>query len=691
MSNSAHPERSSDHSGSDRSGSDRSAETEPSWAELLDPAALERRLRDARERRAEAIRARKERADQDPSEDGGNVAPTSPRPTPRAVVVPGDGNDIPSRPGFPARKSPGQDSGPDSSAPQSPDRAGSGQVPPGREFSDRALAGRDGLIRPGSMPPLAGDRERAERPIPPASRGFPAAAALAARKSAETAGSPGADTPRWPRPASAATPRGPLPARAAAARDAEESEARPRPPARSGWVPPRPSPAPERETPAPTKPEARSPETETPSDESPAPAKPIRPVSLEPPVPLFEPGQSQTRAGGMRGFPATLAVLLILLLGGGAAILFAPASFRARLADLIAPATAPGPESSGSQSASDEAAAPGDGTISARPVPAPPRQSASVEDSAVSGDAPDAMADSPGAPWMGVDDQPAASRLSVPRASAPTTFAAADPFGELAAPGAPATIGPLRLPELAPDQHADEPVAALPPPPAVEEAPMEEVAVEDAPGSEIAAIDQLVAAPADPEAATTDSPTEASPTEAPAEPVVDMSDATALASARISVNYPATAAGTANEIAVALRAAGAGAANVVPVGFSVSSTNVRYYHAQDRAAAEALAALAAGAGPVETRDFTSFRPQPLPGVVEIWLRGSGSSGGGSSGGGTATTQDVAPAATARTTTRTPARTPAQPPSARDLEAEEVERMLLSREVERLLRQQGGAP
>lgn len=163
-----------------------------------------------------------------------------------------------------------------------------------------------------------------------------------------------------------------------------------------------------------------------------------------------------------------------------------------------------------------------------------------------------------------------------------------------------------------------------------------------------------------------------------------MSAATALASARISVNYPATAAGTANEIAVALRAAGAGTANVVPVGFSVSSTNVRYYHAQDRAAAEALAELASGAGPVETRDFTSFRPQPLPGVVEIWLRGAGSSGGGA-----ATARSSAPAAT--TTARTPARTQAPSTSARDLEAEEVERMLLSREVERLLRQQGGAP
>lgn len=662
MSNSAHPERSSD----------RSAESEPSWAELLDPAALERRLRDARERRAEAIRARKERAEQPTAEGDGNAAPVPPRPAPRAVVVPGGESDPPSRPGRPeslGRESLGPGPGPLTPKP---------------------------LGRPGSAPPPAAGEGEAERPAPPASRGFPPAAALAARQAAAEStltsgrgtarGEPGADAPSprpgWARPAATTPPAGQLPDRAPPA--ARDPESRPRPPARSGWMPPRPAPtpAPERETAASTKSEARVPEAEPNSDETPAPAsaKPIRPVSLEPPVPLFEPGQAQARSRGMGGFPAILlAIFLIGLLGGGAAVLFAPASFRARIAEMIAPSGG-GTDEAGSNTGTNPGTNAGDGTISARPVPAPPsRQSAALQDGAASGTPPDAMTDTSGAPWIG-QDQPAApglstpgisaSSLSVPRAAEPTTVAAADPFGELVAPEAPAAIGPLRLPELAPDQQADEAVAALPLPPAAEDTPVEAPA-------QTAAIEHPApaAAPTETEAASTGAPEEMAEGMA-----VVMPAAPALATARISVNYPASAAGIANEIAAALRAAGAGAANAVPVGFSVSSTNVRYYHAQDRPAAEALAELASGAGPVETRDFTNFRPQPLPGIVEIWL-----SGAGSSGGGTATVR--APV----TTTRTTARPPAPTASARDLEAEEVERMLLSREVERLLRQQGGTP
>jgi hypothetical protein len=53
--------------------------------------------------------------------------------------------------------------------------------------------------------------------------------------------------------------------------------------------------------------------------------------------------------------------------------------------------------------------------------------------------------------------------------------------------------------------------------------------------------------------------------------------------------------------------------------YTIRETHVRYYHPQDRAAAEQLAML------LETtaRDFTSFRPSPDAGYLEVWLGGRG--------------------------------------------------------------------
>ena len=53
------------------------------------------------------------------------------------------------------------------------------------------------------------------------------------------------------------------------------------------------------------------------------------------------------------------------------------------------------------------------------------------------------------------------------------------------------------------------------------------------------------------------------------------------------------------------------------VGFTVSRTNVRYFHVGDKAAAERLAQAVGGAA----RDFTDFRPLPPQGTIEIWLKG----------------------------------------------------------------------
>ena len=60
-------------------------------------------------------------------------------------------------------------------------------------------------------------------------------------------------------------------------------------------------------------------------------------------------------------------------------------------------------------------------------------------------------------------------------------------------------------------------------------------------------------------------------------------------------------------------------ADIQPAGFTISRTNVRYFHAKDAQAARALAGAIGG----QLRDFTSFKPPPDPGVIEIWLKGEG--------------------------------------------------------------------
>ncbi len=55
-----------------------------------------------------------------------------------------------------------------------------------------------------------------------------------------------------------------------------------------------------------------------------------------------------------------------------------------------------------------------------------------------------------------------------------------------------------------------------------------------------------------------------------------------------------------------------------PVGFKISSSNVRFFHEADREAAAGVA----GALSARLRDFTSFRPSPEPGTIEVWLAGA---------------------------------------------------------------------
>ena len=75
----------------------------------------------------------------------------------------------------------------------------------------------------------------------------------------------------------------------------------------------------------------------------------------------------------------------------------------------------------------------------------------------------------------------------------------------------------------------------------------------------------------------------------------------------------------AEEIAADAQARGHNLKVIKDVNLSISTANVRYFHAEDRAEAARLARTYGA----EVKDFTWFRPSPEKGATEIWLSGSG--------------------------------------------------------------------
>lgn len=75
----------------------------------------------------------------------------------------------------------------------------------------------------------------------------------------------------------------------------------------------------------------------------------------------------------------------------------------------------------------------------------------------------------------------------------------------------------------------------------------------------------------------------------------------------------------ADDLAADLAERGHDVARVKPVELKISERNVRFFHEGDRGEAARLAE----AYEARLRDFTSFRPQPADGTVEIWLEGEG--------------------------------------------------------------------
>ncbi len=149
----------------------------------------------------------------------------------------------------------------------------------------------------------------------------------------------------------------------------------------------------------------------------------------------------------------------------------------------------------------------------------------------------------------------------------------------------------------------------------------------------------------------------------------------AFTQTRVPVHYPSNAGSSAANAVALLRANGVDQSNAVPVGFSISRSNVRYYFDSDREAAQKVVdVLNAGGQPggVELRDFTDFRPSPERGMIEVWLSGEPQRSA-------AAPQPAAPAVRQQ-----PA---AQAPSSREMQELEALRQRRQAMVEQLLRQQ----
>jgi hypothetical protein len=111
----------------------------------------------------------------------------------------------------------------------------------------------------------------------------------------------------------------------------------------------------------------------------------------------------------------------------------------------------------------------------------------------------------------------------------------------------------------------------------------------------------------------------------PPAPAVEEAAAPPLPS-RVFIHYPRSAEAAAAELRTTIEAAGVGQVEVIPVGYAISRSNIRYYHDADAAAAGALSGLVAPALPSETapgaRDFTDYATPTAPGSVELWLAGT---------------------------------------------------------------------
>ena len=93
---------------------------------------------------------------------------------------------------------------------------------------------------------------------------------------------------------------------------------------------------------------------------------------------------------------------------------------------------------------------------------------------------------------------------------------------------------------------------------------------------------------------------------------------------RVALHFPAVSPAEADQVSAELTKAGFADVAAYPASIQISSTQVRYYHESDRAAAEEVAASTSTAfdgAAVAVRSFTNSQSRPPEGFLEVWLQG----------------------------------------------------------------------
>jgi hypothetical protein len=219
---------------------------------------------------------------------------------------------------------------------------------------------------------------------------------------------------------------------------------------------------------------------------------------------------------------------------------------------------------------------------------------------------------------------PAASETPPPLDEVATVRVAPPPGDALAEP---ASVAPTRT--AAPTSAAD-PLRAIPlPPPPKPDLP--QAATDQAPrdnqlGDATADAAIVPAGAAEPVEQAVSAPPEGEGTGGPFEPLFAKAPSAQASGGQVLVQYMTDAAGgpaTAMHLVRQLKAAGF-AVEARGVPFSIRANSIRYFFPEDRDRAEALRAslerqLPRDAAPA-VMDFSSFKPKPQEGHLEVWLR-----------------------------------------------------------------------
>ncbi len=226
-----------------------------------------------------------------------------------------------------------------------------------------------------------------------------------------------------------------------------------------------------------------------------------------------------------------------------------------------------------------------------------------------------ALQRAPVTPWLGVRPTHSASRLDAEAASVAFASIAPIEVNGAAAPIVASEEAAETLPQISTETALQRSnievwsgaeVLGLQTQPPVQLAAVGLIGELDAPGQGLSP--ERLGALSGPEAAP-------GVTAAPPEPIATVPGATLFIHAAVAED-----AGAVDQLATDLRQSVQAEIKLAqPYDFKISRTQVRFFHAEDRAQAEEVAGLISA----RLRDFTRFETPPAVGTIEIWLAGRG--------------------------------------------------------------------